>query len=306
MPFSHNLAIFSLVLVTLIWGFEFVLVHNAIETMEPHTFNTLRFGVGALFVLVYKKIYTGHFIGVVDRSIVIAASILGFMLFVGFYTQTKGMLFTSVTNTGFITGLNVVLVPVLGTLFFKEKVSHLAWIGVMVALVGLVLMTGLLSLNLNKGDLLVLICAFAFALHINATGKVSNHFNVLDFSILQMLSVSVFSAVSAYFTEDWRAGLKPELLLSADVYIGILVAGILGTGFALIVQTWAQKGISPTKIGLIYSIEPVAAGLSAWLMLNETMAVASLVGAALILLGMIIAELPHDFWLRRWIKGRIH
>lgn len=306
MPLSQRIAFAGLILTTLIWGVEFVLVHNAIETLETHTFNALRFAAGAIFVMAFQKVRTGRFLQTYNLKITAFATLLGFLLFIGFYTQTEGMLFTSVTNAGFITGLNVVLVPIFGTLFFKEKVSVMVWVGISTALLGLVLMTGILTSEMNKGDMLVLICAVAFALHINTTGLVSNRFNVFDFAALQMVSVSIFSIISAFIFEDWQSGFSLELLLKTEVYVGILFAGVLGTGFALIVQTWAQKEISAARVGLVFSLEPAAAGFSAWLLLGEQMGFIAFVGASLILAGMIISELPHDFWLTRWVRARIH
>lgn len=306
MRFSASLALTGLIVTTLIWGFEFVLIHNAIEVIEANTFNVLRFSVGAAVVMVFQKIRSGKWIATFNVEILKTATLLGMLLYIGFFAQTEGMHYTTVTNAGFITGMNVVLVPVLGTLFFKDKINPLVWFGVAIATLGLLLMTGLLSFSFNKGDMMIFICAVAFAFHINITGKVSGDHNVMDLAIIQMLVVALASAISALFLEDWALGLDPTILARPDIYSAILIAGALGTGFALIVQTWAQLEISPTRVGLVYSIEPVAAAAFGWLLLSENMGMTGLIGAALILTGMIISELPHDSWIIRWVKPRVH
>ncbi len=306
MRFSQNLALTGLVFTTLIWGFEFVLVHNAIEIIEANTFNTLRFGVGALVVMVFQKVRTGKWISSFNIDIVKIAFILGALLFIGFFAQTEGMHYTTVTNAGFITGMNVVLVPVLGTMFFKDHISRLVWIGVGLAAIGMIIMTGILSMSLNKGDFMVFICAIAFAFHINITGKVSGDHNIMDLAILQMIAVTLLSAIMALGTEDWRLGLDPIILAQPVIYSSVLIAGALGTGAALIIQTWAQLEISAARVGLVYSLEPIAAAVCGWWLLGEMMGMSGYIGASLIMTGMIISELPHDMWITRWVKPRVH
>lgn len=306
MRFSQNLALTGLVFTTFIWGFEFVLVHNAIEIIDANTFNTLRFAVGAVVVMLFQKFRTGNWISSFNTDLIKIAFALGSLLFIGFFAQTEGMHYTTVTNAGFITGMNVVLVPVLGTMFFKDSISRLVWIGVGMATIGMVIMTGIVSMSLNKGDFIVFICAIAFAFHINITGKVSGDHNIIDLATLQMLVVTLLSAIMALTTEDWRLGLDPTLLMQSDIYMSVLVAGALGTGAALIIQTWAQLEISAARVGLVYSLEPIVAAVFGWLLLGEVMGMSGYIGAALIMVGMIISELPHDMWITRWVRPRVH
>ena len=306
MRFSQNLALTGLVFTTFIWGFEFVLVHNAIEIIDANTFNTLRFAVGAVVVMLFQKFRTGNWISSFNTDLIKIAFALGSLLFIGFFAQTEGMHYTTVTNAGFITGMNVVLVPVLGTMFFKDSISRLVWIGVGMATIGMVIMTGILSMSLNKGDFIVFICAIAFAFHINITGKVSGDHNIIDLAILQMLVVTLLSAILALTTEDWRLGLDPTILMQSDIYMSVLIAGALGTGAALIIQTWAQLEISAARVGLVYSLEPIVAAVFGWILLGEVMGMPGYIGAALIMSGMIISELPHDMWITRWVRPRVH
>lgn len=306
MRFSQNLALTGLVFTTFIWGFEFVLVHNAIEIIDANTFNTLRFAVGAVVVMLFQKFRTGNWISSFNTDLIKIAFALGSLLFIGFFAQTEGMHYTTVTNAGFITGMNVVLVPVLGTMFFKDSISRLVWIGVGMATIGMVIMTGIVSMSLNKGDFIVFICAIAFAFHINITGKVSGDHNIIDLATLQMLVVTLLSAIMALTTEDWRLGLDPTILMQSDIYMSVLVAGALGTGAALIIQTWAQLEISAARVGLVYSLEPIVAAVFGWLLLGEVMGMSGYIGAALIMVGMIISELPHDMWITRWVRPRVH
>lgn len=295
---SPRMAIIMLLLVSLIWGAEFVLIDLAIEVIPTHTFNAIRFALAALSLLPLLWFSQKTATPLPWPALLKAGLILGLLLFIGFYTQTEGMRFTSVSNAGFITGLNVPLVPILGFLLFRNAVKNSAWLGVITATAGLYLLTMDDNLALNYGDFLVLICAFAFAAHIILTGRFVDSLPVIPLSIIQLIAVSLYSCIAvmlspdpAFYFPDSTPISWQQQLLTPIVLAAILIAGILGTAYAFWAQSASQQLLQPHKVALIFAIEPVFAHLTAWLFLDETLGVQGLLGAGLIISGMLISEL---------------
>ncbi|MFT5721591.1 MAG: drug/metabolite transporter (DMT)-like permease [Motiliproteus sp.] len=295
---SSRCAWMLLLLVCFIWGFEYVLLDQAIELLPTHTFNTIRFAVAALSLLPLlhfskEPVVTGQRLALLGPGL-----LLGFLLFIGFYTQTEGLLYTSVANAGFITGLIVPLVPLLGWVLFGKRRSPSVWIGVICASAGLYFLTLGDKLEFNKGDLLVLICAFAFALHILVTGRVIGNLPVIQLSIIQLSAVSLYSAAAALlspeplFSDQAMGSLAWYQLLADPIIISaILIAGILGSGFATWAQASSQRLLEPHKVALIFASEPVFAYLCAWFFLDEVLGRQGIIGGCLIIAGMLISEL---------------
>jgi len=297
---SSRVALIMLLLVSFVWGLEFVLIDLAVAEIPTHTFNAIRFALAALSLLPLlwysrEKLPQGQ-----GLKLLGAGLLLGFMLFIGFYTQTEGLRFTSVSNAGFITGLNVPLVPVLGFLLFRHRAGTNVWLGVLAATSGLFLLTSGegLSLALNRGDLLVLICAFAFAAHIVLTGRLVQKLPVILLSIVQLMAVAIYSSLAAWLSPE-PAFYHPEAtpvdwqsqLLSPIILLAILVAGVFGTAYAFWAQSACQTLLPAHKVALVFAAEPVFAHLSAWLFLDEHLGNSGLIGAGLILSGMLISEL---------------
>lgn len=295
---SPKMAVCLLLLVSLIWGGEFVLIDLAVEQMPTHTFNAIRFLVAALSLLPLLWLSRYQLKEIRWLAMLGASALLGFFLFIGFYTQTEGLRFTSVSNAGFITGLNVPLVPVLGFLLFRTKAARSVWIGVVIATLGLYLLTVGDKMALNKGDLLVLACAFGFAAHILFTGRFVDSMPVVPLSILQLLAVALYSLVATLLSPDpafhypdanpvaWVDQLLKPIILSS-----ILVAGVLGTAYAFWAQSASQQILESHKVALIFATEPVFAHISGWLFLDEHLGTQGLIGAGMIISAMLISEL---------------
>ena len=276
--------------VAFIWGVEFVLIHNAIAILEPHSFNFVRFGVASLSIwlcMLYRKRPTR-----LNRTMVMHGCSLGVLLYLGFTLQTFGLLYTTVSNCAFITSLSVVLVPIIAFFLLGD---HLRWptiIGVGVATIGLYFLTAAGNVPFNLGDSLTLIGATMFALHIVYTAKYSRKHEVLHLTLLQLATVSVLSFGSALVTEDWQQLLNTSIILDTNVLSAMFVASILGTSLAIFIQTLAQTHLSSTRVALIFSLEPVFASCAAFLVLHEQLPAAAGFGAAMILAGIVFAELP--------------
>lgn len=283
-------ATLGVLFVSFIWGVEFVLIHNAIAILEPHSFNVARFGVASLFVGLCMPL--GKKRDSLDRRMVTHGCLLGGLLYLGFTFQTFGLLYTTVSNCGFITSLSVVLVPVMAYLLLGERPRLLTMAGVGVAAAGLYLLTAAGDGPFNLGDVLTLCGAAMFALHIVYTGRYGREHEALSLTLVQLLTVTVLSLGSALVSEDWQRLLDVGVVGNPSVLFAVFVASILGTGLAVMIQTLAQGHLSSTRVALVYSLEPVFAALTAYLVLNEQLPAAAGVGAAMILAGIVLAELP--------------
>ena len=221
-----------------------------------------------------------------DRWIALWPGIaIGLALAAGYAFQTFGLRFTTPAKAGFITGLSVALVPIGQAIFLRRPPSLNAVVGVALATVGL----GLLSLNaalgVNLGDLLVLCCAVAFAVHILLVGRYAPHWQPLRLAFVQIATVAVVTAALALLLErpiGWPAG---------NVWFAAAFTGLFATALAFFVQSRAQQATTPTHTALIFAAEPVFAGLFSFLLIGEVFLPRQFIGAALIVAGMLVAEL---------------
>lgn len=295
---STRVATLLLLLVSLIWGAEFVLIDLAIELIPTHTFNSVRFFLAAISLLPLLWFDRKQYTTLCWPPLLGASALLGLLLFAGFYTQTEGMRYTSVSNAGFITGMNVPLVPLLGFLLFKTRAAVSVWIGMITASCGLYLLTIGDKLEFNQGDTLILICAFSFAIHIILTARFVASLPVVPLSILQLLAVAVYSSLSAGLGPEpvfYHSGSSPPswevLAVNPIIISAVLISGVLGTAYAYWAQSACQQILEPHKVALIFATEPVFAYLAAWFFLDEKLGSKGFIGAGLIIAAMLISEL---------------
>lgn len=282
----------SLLFVAFIWGTTFVLVQNAISTMEPFAFNGFRFFIAFIILFLSILLFQKHQLQLLSKKIVLSGFLLGFWLFLGYATQTLGLLYTTSSKAGFITGLSVVLVPFFSFLFLKQKPSFPAIIGVSIATVGLFLLTMTDIAALNIGDFFVLICAFGFAMHIIFTGKFSEQFPTLLLTTIQILTVSILSIISSFIFEDFNGMIKLSIISSQSVIIALIVTSVFATALAFFAQTSFQKFTTPTRVALIFAMEPVFAAIAGYYWASERLSISAIIGCLFIFLGMVLAELP--------------
>ncbi|OUR68660.1 EamA family transporter [Marinomonas sp. 42_23_T18] len=307
---SSRFAFIILFSVAFIWGAEFVLVDIAVSKVSTHLFNTLRFSLAGLallpiYLLNKEKIKSSQL-----PRLFLSGFSLGFLLFIGFYAQTEGMRFTSVANAGFITGLNVPLVPVLAWLALRRKASWNVWLGVTLATLGLYLLTVGDDLSFNQGDALVLICAFAFAIHILLTDRFVVNLPIISLSIIQMSAVAVYSLIALSITDEpffYEQGDTSafDILLDPIIISAILITGILGSAYAYWAQSACQRFLEPAKVALIFATEPVFAFLAAWVFLGEVLDLQGSLGAGLILAAILVSELGHHLFKKQIMKPSI-
>lgn len=285
---KSKIATLGILFVAFIWGTEFVLIHNAIALLEPNSFNAVRFGAASLFIGICLLLWNKR--DGFNWQMVWHGSLLGLLLCLGFSLQTFGLLYTSVSNCAFITSLSVLLVPLAAFFLLGEHPRYLTVIGACVAAVGLYILTTSGATRFNLGDILTLICAVMFALHMVYTGKYSRRHEVLPLILIQLVTVSILSLIAALIFEDWQRLLDVNVIGSSNVLLAVGIASILGTALAIMIQTLAQGHLSSTRVALIFSLEPVFAALTAFLVLNEQLPATAGLGAGMILGGIVLAE----------------
>lgn len=286
---SSKIATLGVLFVAFVWGVEFVLIHNAIEILEPHSFNFIRFGVATLSVVLFlRQKQTGKRL---TPFIIKHGCLLGLLLYSGFTFQTFGLLNTTVSNCAFITSLCVVLVPIFAFFILGEKLDIKTIVGVSLAAAGLYLLTVSGSVPFSLGDFLSFVGAAMFALHIVFTGKYSPRHEVMFLTVIQLGTVTLLSFGSALFTEDLGMLVDVQIIGNSSVLLGVFVAAILGTSLAIFIQTYAQSHIGSTRVALIFSLEPFFASVTAYFALNEQLSSAAGIGIAVIFLGIFFSEI---------------
>ncbi|MGC9400410.1 MAG: DMT family transporter [Anaerolineae bacterium] len=271
----------ALVGVTLIWGSTFVVVKRSLESVGPLVFVAARFWTATLILWGASRMRPAPSSPHLWRDGVLT----GLFLTLGFITQTVGLQSTAAGKAAFITGLSVVLVPVIAALAFGTRPAPPALLGVVMAAVGLGLLTLNRRLRPAPGDLWVLACALAFALHILSTGRFTTRHDTRAFTLVQLLTVALLTTGAALFLE------RGSLLPPPDVLPAVLYMGVVATALVFGTQSWAQRYTTPLHTALIFSLEPVFAALFAAFLGGERLTLREGLGGALVLGGMLVAEI---------------
>src|SRR6056297_1006610 len=271
----------SLLFIVIIWGTTFPLMKIALGNVKPFYFISLRF-ITAFIVL--TLILNTRLKKINWRTFKIG-SFLGLWLFFGFAFQIYGLQFTTASRSGFITGLSVIVVPILSIFILKEIPSISSWIGVILALVGMYFLTGFTEAGFNYGDLLTFFCAVSIALQIVFLSKYIKNEDPLVITWLQITTVMVLGTIIAFFESP------SNVAINSNSIAVIIYTGIFATALAIFVQSRAQQFTSSTHTGLIFSLEPVFGALFSFMILNERMQTMGMIGAILIFLGIVLSEL---------------
>ena len=272
-----------------IWGFAFVAQREAMETMGPFLFSGVRFliGVVALAPVVWylsKKPQQNHKAEVSAKKLILAGTVAGLLLFGGISCQQVGLQYTTAGKAGFITGLYIFFVPLIG-LFFGQKTGSGTWLGATIALIGLYLLSIKEDFSIAEGDLLQLICAVFFASHVLYIGYFAKRMDPLKLSLVQYVVTGVLSLIIAIVIEliTWD--------MIKQTAIPLLYAGVMSTGIAYTLQVVAQQHAHSSHAAIILSLEGAFAVLGGWLLLDEYLTTRGLVGCGLMLTGMFLSQL---------------
>ncbi|MET3549364.1 drug/metabolite transporter (DMT)-like permease [Paenibacillus favisporus] len=283
----------SLLIVAMMWGCTFLIVQHAVRVLPPLAFNGIRFlGAAVLLALIITFFYRSQWRDISGKML-LHSCLLGLFLFLGYAFQTVGLLYTTTSNAGFITGLSVVFVPFLALLLLKSPISRYTWISALLAAAGLYLLAFAgTALTLNKGDFLIFLCAVAFALHVAYTGVFAPRYSALPLAAMQMAVVGLLSLLSSLLFEDvGPLAQVADRLLKPEVIWALLVSIGPTSAFAFWIQTVCQKYTNPSRVAVIFAMEPVFAALTGVTFGGEVLGAAAGLGCICIFAGMILAEL---------------
>lgn len=272
-----------------IWGFAFVAQRKGMEYIGPFTFNGIRFALGSLWLIPFlsrstiAKSQSGNQQKSTSIHPYLAGILVGLILFIGASLQQTGIVYTSAGKAGFITGLYVIIVPIIGIML--RKPSRIGtWFGAILAAIGLYFLSVTESLTISKGDFLVLIGAFFWAIHVQLIDWLVDQFKPLKLAFLQYITCSILSLVVAFFFE-------PIVLFKIyRALVPILYAGLFSVGIAYTLQIVAQKETHPSHAAIILSMETVFAALGGYIILGETLNTREIFGCALLFSAMIISQ----------------
>ncbi len=269
----------ALVLVTAVWGVTFVQVKDAVAIYPLFAFLAIRFVIASatLAVPAAPRLRT------LGRPGLAAGLVLGVLLGAAFGLQTAGLERTTVSQTGFITGLYVVLTPLFALVLFRQRIGLAVWGGVAFAVAGLALLAGVPA-GSTEGDLLVLASTAAQALQIVMVERYAQRFDAVALTFVQMAVAATGFLVIALALGDLSV---PR---SWTVWSALLVTGIFASALAYLIQVWAQRRISATRIALVFALETVFAGLFGYLLADDRLGVLGWTGCGLILIGIVLAE----------------
>lgn len=281
-----------LLLTSLIWGLAFVAQRMGMDHVGPFIFNGIRFALGAIVLLpfiFYQRSRIQHPGSSIQdpvsgrRYLIWGGGILGLTVFGGATLQQYGLVYTSAGNAGFITGLYVVFVPILGLL--KKQFPHITvWIAALMAVAGMYFLSVNDNFNINFGDMLVLLGAVFWAAHVLIIGVLSPKVNALKLALIQYIVCAILSMAVALAVES------NTLYGILQAAIPILYGGIMSVGIAYTLQVIAQKHAPPAHAAIILSLEAVFATIGGWLILNEELGGRQILGCSLMLAGMLVAQ----------------
>ncbi len=271
----------------MIWGFAFVAQKAGMEFIGPFAFNGIRFLLGAisLIPLLLFQRYSKNIDKRNDKSSTLKGGlILGLILFIAASFQQVGIIKSTAGNAGFITSLYIIIVPFIGV-FINHKINKEVWVGAILSIIGLYLLSINSQFKMAPGDGLVLISAIFWAIHIILIGKYAPKANILLLSIIQFTVSAILNLIVAFILEDIRWQMIYNALYP------ILYGGIMSIGVAYTLQMLGQKNVVPSKAAIILSFESVFAMLGSWLILSEVIGLRKGIGAIIMLSGLIISQL---------------
>jgi drug/metabolite transporter (DMT)-like permease len=277
-----KLAPWALLTVSAAWGFSFVVMKDAIQRQSVNNFLFTRFTLAVIVMILIRP----QTIKLFNKDLLQRGGLAGIFLGLGYIAQTLGLERTGAAITGFITGLYVVLTPLIASIVLKEKITKFTWFCIAVATFGL----GLLSIrgfSVGIGEMFVLASAVLFAAHIIALSKWSSGRDVYAMTVIQLTMCAILaglaSAVEGY-------SLPPD----RGVWSVVIFTAVFATAVAFIVQTWSQAHMSATKVAVILTMEVVFAALFAILLGGERLTIQTAIGGILVVVAMYLIVLKEQ------------
>jgi drug/metabolite transporter (DMT)-like permease len=271
---TRNLLYLAMLATAAVWGGSFVLMKDAIVQQDVYSFLSTRFVLAALLMIAYRPTV---FRGLSSRFIK-QGVLAGVLLSGGYIFQTLGLAKTTVSNTGFITGMYLVFTPLISLIILKRKVLLVQWFAVAIAMIGLIFIS-YNGISIGTGEILVLISALAFGAHFVALGEWSNGKNTYALTLIQILTVSAIATVCAFINGF-------EVPPSASVWQAIAFTAVFATFLAFLVQTKAQSVMSATVASVLLAMETPFAVVLGVLILNDPLTLRIIVGGSLVMIAM--------------------
>lgn len=269
----------TLLLAALVWGLAFIFQRTAAAEVGALIFNAARWLLGALIMLPFLKFKISS-----DSKSVKWMLLAGSLLFLASYFQQAGLETTTAGNAGFITGIYVVLIPILLSIFWKERVPALIWLAVFVTAIGIYLLSMGGPIRLNQGDFLELLGAVVWAFHVIIIGKAVKETPFLPFVVGQYLVCGILNLIAGLvFQADSIPGLLPN-------WISILYLAAIATGVGFTLQAFGQQHAPAADAAIIMSMESVFSALFGWILLREQLSWIQITGCALILAAIIFSQ----------------
>jgi drug/metabolite transporter (DMT)-like permease len=287
------IALIALIGVTAVWGVTFVQVKDAVALYPLFAFLAVRFAIATLTLAAPAR----RRVRGLGRRGGAAGTLLGLLLAAGYALQTAGLERTTVSSTGFITGMYVVLTPLIALAWFRQRIGAAAWFGVAAATVGLALLSGV-DAGSPLGDLLVLAASAVYSVQIVLMERYAPRYDAVAFTFVEMAAAFAGFAVVAVALG------QVELPRGATVWGALLVTGVFASALAFLVQTWAQRRASATQTALAFSMEPVWAGIFGFALAGDRLGPLGWTGCAVILAGIALAEPTAAATLARLVSGR--
>ncbi len=286
-------ALFS---ITIFWGVTFAIIKLALNDISPMLFIGIRFSLAALILLplLLKSLLNSNI------DLIKAGLFLGLLYFIGFATQTVGLQYTTATKSGFITGTFVIFIPILQLILERRAPTGGNIVGILLVVIGLILLSSKgetvvdilteLGSNFNIGDLLTLICAIFYALYVVYIDIITKKCNYKPLIILQVLFTGIAGFILAFLFD--AAGIESiRYDFNKTVILVILYTTIFSSILATVIQTKYQKVVTPTKAGIIFSLEPIFAAFFAFLIIHEQFSSFGIIGCIFIFTGVLVSEL---------------
>jgi len=273
----------ALVAVAAVWGATFVMVRDAVAVYPVYSFLGWRFAIATVaFAVLFPSTFRR-----MDRKVLLTGIGAGLLLTGGYVFQTLGLApgMTTPGRAAFITGMFVVITPLMQAVFLRRMPRWTAWVGVASAVAGLYLLSGGGGgSGWNLGDTYVMLCAVVYSGHIIVLGSLGRGHDTLPLTFVQLATVTVVCGAVGAVVEH------PAPPTGAPLWIALLVTGVLASAIAFAVQTQAQKHLSPTRTALVLICEPAFGGVFAWVLVGERLSAQGILGAVLILAGMAASD----------------
>lgn len=292
----HPYAMAMMWLTAAIWGFAFVAQRKGMESIGPFAFNGIRFLMGGLalipLMIIFRKRKNSE--ERFDFKLILSTLPVGIVLFAASAFQQVGMIWTTAGKAGFITGLYVILVPVIG-IFIKQKIHRQLWIGAAFAATGLYFLSVNESFQINKGDLLVLVSAVFWAVHVQLINHMLKSKDPLSISVVQFLTCGILSLIAMFIFEStsWNGILKASVPLA--------YGGLISVGIAYTLQVVSQQYVEPSKATIILSFETVFAAIGGFIILNESFTERNIIGIIFMFAGILIVQIKIE-WMKTFSK----